>query len=218
MRLTRKQFDKKLKDGTLVLAFIGMSGVGKTRSARLVSRAGLTRIACDGVIAGRLANAGVSASGVADIGTWMGQPYAPGFREKEQEYLRREEDVLVQALNDPLGNTVIDTTGSVIYVSEKVLNVLKKSALIVHLEATEAFAHALFERYLHDPKPVVWGDRFDRLTSESERDALARCYPKLLEFRAQRYRALADVSVPSSALESVDKGVEVLDRIGTSLR
>lgn len=47
-----------------------------------------------------------------------------------------------------------------------------------------------------DPKPVVWGKSFDTQEGESDRDALVRCYQKLLEFRGQKYWQLADLTLP----------------------
>lgn len=47
-----------------------------------------------------------------------------------------------------------------------------------------------------DPKPVVWGQSFNKKEGESDHDALVRCYPELLEFRARRYANLADITLP----------------------
>ena len=103
-------------------------------------------------------------------------------------------------------NLLIDTTGSVIYLPHPVLQRLRENTLIIYLEATDDIRKLLFERYITNPKPVVWGSSFNKNTGESDLDALKRCYPQLLEFRATRYRELADVVIPCSALQNATGG------------
>jgi hypothetical protein len=45
----------------------------------------------------------------------------------------------------------------------------------------------LIARYLSDPKPVLWGDQFDKRPGESTQDAIARCYPQLIAHRKKNY-------------------------------
>ena len=70
----------------------------------------------------------------------------------------------------------------------------------MYLEATDEVKKLLFERYLSNPKPVIWGASFTKQKGESDLGALQRCYPQLLEYRAARYKALADLTIPHNLL------------------
>jgi len=51
---------------------------------------------------------------------------------------------------------VLDTTGSVIYTGNHLLHRMRKLMTVVYLAATDAEQKLLIERYLNDPKPVLW--------------------------------------------------------------
>lgn len=205
--LTKNEINTRLSENRLAIALIGMSGMGKTYWAQKLAREdGFLHYNCDDEIAARIAEVLPSVD-VGGLAAWMGQPYSDGYRERELKYLELEEDITRDGLacchagldsasrNKNKKNVVIDTTGSVIYLSIVTLNALKQHALIVYLQANQAMKDALFENYLRDPKPVVWRGCFNKQGDETDHAALARCYPELLEYRSKRYQALADVTL-----------------------
>ena len=86
---------------------------------------------------------------------------------------------------------LIDTTGSVIYTGDSILKMLTEATSIICLETPQSVQDKMFKLYMQDPKPVIWNDAFTRKKGESDHDALARCYPTLLQTRSQKYKKLA---------------------------
>jgi len=172
-----------------------MSGMGKTYRSRQLEMQGFTRYCSDHYIETRLDS--LPGMGIECVAEWMGQPYEARHWQHCIEYLTLEERSIITFLKEcGAANAVIDTTGSVIYLSPDILDRMKQQTLIVYLKASQEVKDELFHIYMTDPKPVVWGDSFYKLPSEPAIDALKRCYPELLEFRAARYTALADVTLP----------------------
>jgi hypothetical protein len=58
----------------------------------------------------------------------------------------------------------------------------------------------LIERYLNDPKPVLWRGAFQARVGEKPRETVARCYPALIAARRQSYAALAHCTLQVAAL------------------
>jgi hypothetical protein len=75
---------------------------------------------------------------------------------------------------------------------------------VVYLEASAAEEKILIERYLSDPKPVLWGNQFVRRSGESAQDAIARCYPQLLAHRKKLYERYAHRVVPMELMENAN--------------
>jgi hypothetical protein len=73
----------------------------------------------------------------------------------------------------------------------------------VYLAASDAEQQLLIERYLSDPKPVLWRGAFQTKTGESSRDTMVRCYPHLIASRRQSYAALAHAALPVAALREL---------------
>jgi hypothetical protein len=71
---------------------------------------------------------------------------------------------------------------------------------IVHLAASAEEQLLLIERYLNDPKPVLWRGAFQPKPGEKPRDTVARCYPALIAARRQSYEALAHCTLQVAAL------------------
>lgn len=88
---------------------------------------------------------------------------------------------------------IIDTTGSVIYLEEKIMGALRELSIMVLLDAPDNLQQELYRKYLLNPKPVIWGDAYQPLLDENPKDALARCYPLLLKNRSAMYRSHAQV-------------------------
>ena len=197
------------------IAFIGMSGVGKSYWAKQLVQAGWSHLDCDAMIAERLGEiieVGDDEDPVHAVGRWMGMPWTEGFDEREQQYLDLERAVTSQALGDleDATDAVIDTTGSVIYTGDELLGRLKQSTRVVYFDVPDEVLQSMVELYLNEPKPVLWRGMYQPLPGESQGDALARCYAELLTERAERYRELADVVVDYHAVREAGFGVTEL--------
>ncbi len=193
MILTRTEFENLQQQNKLRIAFVGMSNIGKSfRAAQIEKLRGFYRHAVDDEIAQQL-----GCTGITDIAEWMGLPDAPQYATKEQEYLLLEEAAMQNDISTQ-GNSIIDTTGSVIYLDETLLSELKKTALVVEFRVPPTFIEMMITDFFAHPKPVIWGDIFEQKSDESLNDALRRCYPKLLADRNERYRQLADIALPGS--------------------
>ena len=189
-----------------------MSNIGKSYLAtRLVSEKGFERIGCDDLVETAIGDElkQLGYSGVNDVGRWMGQPYTANYSRNSAKFIECERAVMLdiiarlklQKANNPL---VIDTSGSVIYVGEDVIQELKTLSKIVYLEASELHREKLFKLYIDEPKPVVWGESYSRLPGESDFDSLARTYPLLLNYRTEQYKRHADLTIPYETHRGMD--------------
>lgn len=182
------------------LCLVGMSGVGKSFWAKRLEAAGHRRRDCDAEIAAELGALVVPGPGeepVHALGRWMGMPWHEGYAAREAAYLALEERVTRAALDALVGGpapSVLDTTGSVIYLSPALLADLGRRTRVVYLRTPEERCAEMLRRYLEEPKPVVWGGLFDA-GSEAPEQALPRCYAALLAARDARYQALAHVTL-----------------------
>jgi shikimate kinase len=174
-----------------------MSGAGKSYWTRKLAAAGFRAISIDDRIEKKLAGE-LSAGGYRGIGgvaAWMGWPDQPAYREREQKYLACEIESMREALDEIEASggegIVLDTTGSVVYTGEEICRRLQRLTTVVYLEASPAEEETLIARYLSDPKPVLWSGQFSQRPGESAKDAVARCYPQLIEHRKQLYERYA---------------------------
>ncbi len=218
MILSRQEFDTLSKDNQLAISLIGMSGMGKSYRAKQLIELGFAHICCDDLIASQISEL-LPSHDVSGLAAWMEQPYSEGYQTRERQYLKLEEQVTSQTLAEITRKTTVDTTGSVIYLSPNTRDQLKEHTLIVYLEANQEVYDQMFQVYMADPKPVVWGASFNRLEDESGNEALRRCYPKLLKFRAEKYKVLADVVLPfETARDEQSRGVQFLEAIRGQLK
>ena len=184
------------------ISLIGMSNIGKSHWSRRLAADGYERVECDAMVekklAGELVRLGYK--GINDVAKWMGQPYDAQYPDTSRKYLACEREVMLEIIERLHGTTekplVIDTTGSVIYTGDDVTEKLKALTNIVYLEASDRHIATLFERYMANPKPVIWGETFKVEQGETLQETLRRCYPQLLAWRGARYKTLAHVSVP----------------------
>ena len=198
----------------LRIALIGMSGAGKSFWSRCIAKSGTPAISCDDRIekklAPRLAAGGYA--GINGVAAWMGWPDSATYAEREVQYLAEEISTLDEILSELERNRrqslVLDTTGSVIYTGNHLLHRLRKLMTVVYLAASDAEQQLLIERYLSDPKPVLWRGAFQARAGEAPRETVARCYPHLLQARQQSYAALAHVTLPVSALRELAHSCE----------
>ncbi len=194
------------REKPLRLALIGMSGAGKTFWTKKLAANGFPAVSCDDRIeeklAPRLAAGGYS--GINGVAAWMGWPDSATYAQRESEYLAEEihtlDEILTELEKQPQKSLVLDTTGSVIYTGNNLLMRLRRQMTIVHLAASAEEQQLLIERYLNDPKPVLWRGAFQPKAGEKARDTIARCYLALIAARRQSYQALAHCTLQVAAL------------------
>lgn len=202
-----------------------MSGAGKTFWTRQLAGAGYHTISCDEQIESRLAAnlAQGGFTGINGVAAWMGWPDSPAYAGRESHYLAEEIATLDEALlnlqKNPSQHLVLDTTGSVIYTGNNLLMRLRRNATVVYLAASEHERQLLIERYLSDPKPVLWRGAFQPRPGESPRETVARCYPALIAARRQSYEALAHCAIPIAELREMPQTAEAfLERVHQGLK
>ena len=209
---------------TLRIALIGMSGAGKTFWAKKLAECGFPAISCDDQIEDKLAAdlAAGGYAGISGVAAWMGWPDSPTYAEREAEYLAAEihtlDEVLQQLEKQPEESLVLDTTGSVIYTGNNLLMRLRRRMTVVYLAASAAEQQLLIERYLRDPKPVLWRGAFQPKPNESSRETVARCYPALIAARRQSYEALAHCTLQVGELRTILDTEQFLERIRKQLK
>ena len=218
--LSQPDFDARREDGELSLTLIGMSNVGKSHWSNLLANdAGFNRIDLDSLIEAELTtvlqNEGYT-GGLAEVARWMGQPYDPQSAANQQTYLDLEAKMMHQTIDriatSPLnGNVVVDTTGSVVHTGEKIGKEIAKHSTVVYLEATADMQQEMFNKYIEEPKPVVWGGSFTQAENETPHQALARSYPELLARRSVLYRQMAHVAISHEVSHSIKNTKDFLD-------
>jgi shikimate kinase len=202
-------------DKPLRLALIGMSGAGKTFWTKKLAARGVPATSCDDVIERKLRQklgAGGYA-GINGVAAWMGWPDSATYAEREAEYLAEEirtlDEVLTELEKQPEKSLVLDTTGSVIYTGNNLLMRLRRQMTIVYLAASAAEQRLLIERYLNDPKPVLWRGAFQPQPGEAPRNTVARCYPALIAARRQSYETLAHCTLQVAELRDLSPQADV---------
>ena len=197
------------REKPLRLALIGMSGSGKTFWTKRLAEAGRPSISCDDQIEQRLVPrlAVGGFAGINGVAAWMGWPDSPTYAGREADYLAEEIHTLDEVLTGLERNRrqalILDTTGSVIYAGNNLLMRLRRQMTVVYLAASAAEQQLLTERYLTDPKPVLWRGAFWPRPGEAPRETVARCYPALIAARRQSYQALAHCTLPLAALRDI---------------
>lgn len=194
-------------NAALRIALIGMSGTGKSFWTKRLAEAGHHAVSCDDVIERKLAStlAAGGFTGINGVAAWMGWPDSTAYAERETQYLKEEIAALGAVLEglekSPQQSLVLDTTGSVIYAGNHLLLRLRRLMTVVYLAASREEQRLLIDRYLADPKPVLWRGAFQPKPGESPRETVARCYPALIAARHQSYQSLAHVTLPVAALQ-----------------
>lgn len=183
------------------IALIGMSGSGKSYWSKKLEQMGFKRFCCDDLIEEKLAAElkSLGYRGIQDVAKWMGQPFEAQYPQTSQQYLNFEKEVMNEVLRivekaSDKENIVIDTTGSVIYTGKEILHGLSSLAKIVYLDTPVSVKQEMYTLYLADPKPVIWGNTFMKSDEETNYQALATCYPKLLAYRTKEYEKIADIA------------------------
>jgi hypothetical protein len=185
------------------VSLIGMAGSGKSYWSMRLAEHGFRRFCCDDLIAAKLAPELKRPDGTAmQVSQWMGFPYDPHYKERESKYMACELEVLTQILGylesrekHPEENIVVDTSGSVIYAGESILRKLGRYTTIAYLLTPPELQGQLLQAYISNPHPMVWGDVFRRDPGETNRQALARSYPRLVAARQRLYERYAAVTI-----------------------
>ena len=180
-----------------------MSGSGKSHWVKNLNALGCPTVCCDDQIEARLAailkRGGYE--GINGVAAWMGWPDSPTYAEREAEYLREEiatlDELLTALEKDSQREMVIDTTGSVISTGNHILHRLRKLTTVVYLAASDQEVELLIQRYLRDPKPVLWQGVFQQRPGETPHHTVVRCYPLLIAARRRSYEALAHITLPT---------------------
>jgi shikimate kinase len=202
---------EKQPSSPLRLALIGMSGAGKTFWTKRLAAGGLATVCCDDRIEQRLAPRLTVGghTGINGVAAWMGWPDSATYAVRESEYLAEEIAVLDEVLTDlqkrPEEPLVLDTTGSMIYAGNNLLMRLRRQMTVVYLAASAAEQQLLIERYLTDPKPVLWRGAFQSKSGELPHETVARCYPALIASRRRSYEALAHCTLQVAELRETGR-------------
>lgn len=185
------------------LSLIGMAGSGKSYWTVKLVEHGFRRFCCDDLIAAKLNPELTRPDGTTmELGQWMGFPYEPQYRERESRYLACEIEVLTEILDyiesrkdNPHEKIVVDTTGSVIYTGEGILRKLRRYTRVIYLSIPPEVRERLLRAYVSNPHPMLWRNVFSKEPGETEEEALARCYPRLVVSRQRLYERYADVTI-----------------------
>ncbi|MEE9120566.1 MAG: hypothetical protein V3U56_04685 [Syntrophobacteria bacterium] len=164
---------------------------------------GFRRFCCDDLIAAKLDPELTRPDGTTmELGQWMGFPYEPHYRERESKYLTYEIEVLTEILeylesrkSNPEEKIVLDTTGSVIYTEERILRRLRRYTTVIYLSIPPEVRGQLLKAYVSNPHPMLWRNVFNKDPDETEQEALARCYPRLVVARERLYEHYANVTI-----------------------
>jgi len=190
------------------ITLIGISNVGKTYWSKKLEKIGFKRFCCNDMIEKKLErelkNEGFE--DIKDVAKWLGQPFERQHKKHSKKYLELEKVVVQEVLSklryydSNHSNIVVDTTGSVIYLEDEILRTLKQLTTIVYLATSADEQEEMYQSYLSNPKPVIWGESFKRHNGESDMETLQLCYPKLLEYRTSHYKRIAHLTVESATI------------------
>jgi shikimate kinase len=180
-----------------------MSGSGKSHWSTRLAEDGFKCFCCDELIAQKLASELIRPNGTfLDLGEWMGFPYEPRYKERESRYLDCEKEVLTEILDylEVSRDThnlkiVVDTTGSIIYTGEEIIDRLRRNTTMVYLSVPPDMRERMLKTYISKPRPVLWRDVFTKQENETNEQALARSYPTLLSQRERLYESYSDCRI-----------------------
>jgi shikimate kinase len=203
-KLTKEEFDNRLKNNRLVISLIGMSNIGKSRWSKKLIEIGFARVHCDDMIGQKLVAYLDPQLGTEGMAKWMGHPYEKRSAKTQKQYLEAEKKTMlevIESLENASQNSVVDTTGSFIHLDEPTCRKFCEKTLIVYIKADAATRKKIFNRYMENPKPVIWQEIFKPRKNEKNEDALKRCYVNLLNHRAKLYEKYADVTINKTLIK-----------------
>ena len=193
MKLSAKNFRLALENKELKLAFVGMSNIGKSFTAKRIAKSHKFKL----VEVDKLIWESLGFDSMEDLADWQGQPYEEDYAEREAELIRLEAIATQKAMKPTKGNSLLDTTGSVIYVDPAIRRALKEKYYVVHIKAEPSDLERLKWEYYDNPKPLIWGRQYKAKPDLSDSENILECFPKLLMSRAKEYAAMADATLTS---------------------
>jgi len=200
MKLSAKKFQQAYTDNSLKIAFVGMSNIGKSFTAsRLAEAFEFKLIEVDKLIWNRLGH-----DTMDEFAAWQGHPFEEGYAERESLSIEMENHATLSAVNSAKGNTILDTTGSVIYIDPENIRRLKEEFYVVHIKAEPSDMERLKFDYYDNPKPLIWHRQYRPKPGLSDSENILACYPKLLMSRAKEYAVMADKTVTSQFVLNPD--------------
>lgn len=206
MKLSSKQFLKHHNDKTLKLAFVGMSNIGKSYTARrMAEKFDYKLVELDKLIWERLGH-----DTMEEFADWQGHPYEEGYAEREALSIEMESHATEHGIETAKGATILDTTGSVIYVPPTIRRKIKEQFYVVHIKAETSDLERLKWDYFDNPKPLIWGNQYRPKPNLTDRENVFECYPKLLMSRSKEYAAMADATVTSKFVLDPDNDEEAI--------
>lgn len=201
MILKKEEFLRKYKENSLKIALIGMSNTGKSfRSISFSKEFSFDCLAVDKEIA-----ASLDLMDEPALASWMGQPYEEKYEEHQKIYLDLEDKITRSAISKK-GNVILDTTGSFPYLLPETHQLIKNNFLIIHFLVKEDMLEEMKKFFFDLPKSIVWGNLFEKKEAEDNIEALKRLYPKLLAYRLEKYKKLADITL--SACDSRSHNID----------
>lgn len=184
------------------LTLIGMSGIGKSYWSQAMAPLGFQPICCDDLISHKLSTlTGRTLVGLEGVSQWLGEPQQEGYTQRNNLYLACEAEVMAE-VNQQLtagqtaAQTVLDTTGSIIYLSPHLLDPLAQNRVVVYLKASAEQYHLMLEAFLQAPRPLFWNGLYQPRPEETMTQTIRRCYPLLLQQRHLLYEQLAHLTLP----------------------
>ncbi len=207
MKLSSKQFLAKLDSGELRLAFVGMSNIGKSFLARKIAKAYKFKL----VEVDKMIWESLGFDTMDDFADWQGHPYEEGYSERENELIELEGKATERAIAKSSGKTLLDTTGSVIYIDPAIRRNIKENFYVVHIKAETSDLERLKWDYFDNPKPLIWRRHFKPRPDRTDRENIFECYPKLLMSRAKEYVPMADATIVSA--DALDESLSAEDII-----
>lgn len=185
--------------GNTCISLVGMSGAGKTFLSKRLEALGFQRVSVDERIEDRLRQElPKDQRGLQAVANWVGFPEDPWYAQRAAIYLKLEEAVLSSELDrleaaspGGVGPYVLDTTGSVVYLSNEVLSRLREATTVIHLETPVQVRREMYAAFMKKPTPLIWrhpsGGGHGPIPEAASGDA----FLQLIDAREKAYQALA---------------------------
>ena len=143
---------------------------------------------------------------------WRGLPYEERYRNNESVQIQNEQEVMESVCNElskyRTENVVVDTSGSLVYIDESVLRRLCDLTRCAYIVADKEQEAELYNDEVIFRRPLVWGRAYIPEKGESPEQAMRRCFPKLIAWRAHEYSRWATLSIPYYVLRHDDMTVD----------
>ena len=173
---------------------IGMSGVGKSYWTEKLKTKGYQVFSSDKFIFEALQKKlPKNQDFMQALSIWMGDPASADYQEKADEYLHYENLSLEAAIDfySSHNKAVIDSSGSIVFCKQDLIEKLKSKGPLVYLESNKSFYERITQNFVDNPKPIVWADNYNPELSLKDN------FVNLIEIRARKYQSYADIIINS---------------------